>query len=30
MITNGDLADTWLDLPQVEDDLPASKQDNDA
>jgi hypothetical protein len=30
MIANDDLAETWLDLPQVEDDLLTSKQDNDA
>jgi hypothetical protein len=30
MIVNGDLADTWLDLPQAEDDLPTTEQDHNA
>lgn len=29
MIANDDLAETWLDLPQVEDDMLTSKQDID-
>jgi hypothetical protein len=30
MIAIDGLGDTWLDLSQVEDNLPTSKQDNDA